>query len=117
MKYKWSDMTNREKNMLLSTEVLELECFSTLEGKHWYEKHYQLGNWHYTTNLHDAIDLSKRIIKDNLELVIYYSNQKYKCQINHKHNNLPNLGAAVSTSLSESICLAVLKYKKVNIEF
>ncbi|MGP4080001.1 hypothetical protein ACTWQL_08790 [Pseudalkalibacillus sp. R45] len=115
--YKWSEMSNRERNLLISTTVLNLECFSTIEGRKWYDKHYQLGNWHYTSNLHDAIDLSKRVIQENLEMVIIYSNQKYHCIISHKNdNNLPYLGKAVSKSLSESICLAVLQYKKINIK-
>lgn len=116
MKYKWSEMTNREKNKLISNNVLELECFSTIEGRQWYDKHYQLGNWHYTTNLLDAMDLSKRVIKDNLVMFISYSNQKYYCQISVKNETLSILGEAKSNSLSESICLATLQYKKINIE-
>jgi hypothetical protein len=116
MKFKWSEMTNRERNELISNKVLELDCFSTLEGKQWYDKHYQLGNWHYTTNLNDAVDLSKRIIDDNLEMIIHYSGQKYQCRIIPKDSNLPYLGDGISNSLSESICLAVLQYKKINIE-
>lgn len=116
MIYKWSEMTNRERNKLISEKVLELECFSTFDGIQWYDKHYLLGNWHYTTNLFDAMDLAKRIIKDNLEMVIIYSSQKYQCKIILKDGDFHNLGEAVSNSLSESICLAILKYKQINYE-
>jgi hypothetical protein len=116
MSYKWNRMTNSEKNKLISTKVLELECFSTSEGIQWYEKHYQLGNWHYTTNLNDAMDLSKRVIIDNLEMVINYSGEKFQCKISIKNKTSKILGEAVSYSLSESICLAILQFKNIKIE-
>lgn len=113
VKYKWHEMNNEDKDKLISKEVLNFDCFNSLNGLHWYEKHYSLGNWHYHTNILDAIDLTKRIITENFEVQIHISEEGCKCLIT-KDKDIISQG--VTETLPESICIAVLMAKKVDIE-
>ena len=115
MEYEWINMSNKERNKLISQEILNLDCFQSEKGIQWYEKHYTLGHWHYVTNINDAIDLSERIIIHNdVNVLITIGLNEYSCKVTRKNDDKQILGNSTAGSLSEAICLAILQYKGIN---
>lgn len=117
MTYNWDQMTSAEKNLLIAKDVLQFDCFNTEEGRNWYRKHYDLGLWHYCTQLSDAIDLSERILQDiSLNLQILISRDKYECTLmKSNEERSTQLGKIEGSTLPEVICLAALYLKDIEV--
>lgn len=114
--YKWNEMTNQEKNLLIAQDVLQFDCFKRTEGIAWYEKHYDLGQWRYCSRLSDAMDLAERILQDKtIQFQIVMSNENYECSVLQSNaTNTPSYKANAKT-LPEVICLAALFTKNIQV--
>lgn len=122
MNFKWRDMTNKDRNQLISREVLKFDCFETDEGKDWYERHYDMGFWHYTTNLKSALELAEKVSMiypgEGVEVIMKICNGRNFCKIT-SHGESPKKfdDYIEGETLEETICLATLKFRGILVDY
>jgi len=119
MNYKWDMMTHKERNQLISQNVLKFDCFGTDQGLDWYERHYDMGFWHYTTNLKSAIELAEKVSKmnDSIEVDMKIRKGKGYCRVRSQREMDIEWNSFIEgENMQEAICLAVLKHFEIDVE-
>ncbi|HDR7893920.1 MULTISPECIES: BC1872 family protein [Bacillus] len=115
MGFDWIKITNAEKDQLIAHKILLFDCFNTEEGSQWYQSHYNMGHWHYSSDIKSAIDLINRLSSKNIitEIKVIKTNS-FLCRMFHKTLN-KKTNFHESHSLPMAICVATLTYFETEI--
>jgi Phage ABA sandwich domain len=108
-------MTSKEKDSLVGEKVLGFDCFSNDEDIKWFDYHYKMGFWHFTSNLRNSIELAEKLSQQNaiVEIKILNPRTIICCITSTKDKKISY--SATATSIPEAICLAALYYSGVEI--
>ncbi|EPC8419159.1 hypothetical protein ACR3AO_001731 [Bacillus wiedmannii] len=110
MSLDWTKIDNTKKDKLIADQILLFDCFNTEEGYQWYQNHYNMGHWHYSSDIKSAIDLINRLSSKSIitEIKVIKTNS-FLCRMLHKNLN-KKTNFYENSSLPMAICITTLTY-------
>lgn len=116
MKYKLKELTYRERDELVSKYVLKFDCFETSKGIEWYNYHYEMGLWHYSSNIKNAFELVENLTEQGLSIEILISALNTNtCKIKSL-SDLTRSTFYTAPTVPEAITLSALLYSGFEFE-
>ncbi|AIQ34701.1 hypothetical protein R50345_08800 [Paenibacillus sp. FSL R5-0345] len=111
----WFKLDIAEKDKLVAMNVMGLNYFNSPESIDWYQQHYELGLWHYTSNIQDANKILQKLSEENKKVTIHMLSQNvFHCCFYENEGDTKSFIS--SNSLSDAICLAAIQYKKKELQ-
>ena len=73
-------MNNKDLDRAIAQKIFKFQCFWERDGVRWYERHYEQGQWHYTTSLNDSFELVKKLEQQGFKMTFSSSYpENYTC--------------------------------------
>ncbi|MBH0160462.1 BC1872 family protein [Fictibacillus sp. 26RED30] len=119
MRYIWSNMSRYEKDKLIAEKVLKFSCFSKETDIQWYDRHHKMGFWNYSSNLKNTCELLDILSNQGIQSIIFVeSPNNFFCKFFTKEvtdNDFSFDSFELGVTLQDAICLAALKFIKINV--
>lgn len=106
----WDDLSNKEKDRLLCEKILEFECFKSQDGLEWFNYHYDLGFWRYSSDKKLMTEFLEKLGQKNIAIELIVKGNTYLCRMYNSSDFHEQLPFSNANNIINACSLAAYRY-------